>query len=44
MIKEYDYPVCFNFPVGHVKNNWPMLGGMSNESDSNRKRCCIKAW
>ena len=28
MVKDYDYPVCFNFPVGHVKNNWPMLEGM----------------
>ncbi len=28
MIKDYGYPVCFNFPIGHVKNNWPMLEGM----------------
>jgi len=21
LVKEYDYPVCFDFPAGHVKNN-----------------------
>lgn len=24
---EYDFPVCFNFPVGHVKLNFPMIMG-----------------
>ncbi len=26
-VKEYEYPVCFNFPVGHVDNNMPLLIG-----------------
>ena len=26
-IKEYDYPVCFNFPVGHQTNNYAMKIG-----------------
>ena len=27
LVKEYDYPVCFNFPVGHVSMNLPMING-----------------
>jgi muramoyltetrapeptide carboxypeptidase len=26
-VKEYDYPVCFNFPAGHVDYNLPILTG-----------------
>jgi muramoyltetrapeptide carboxypeptidase len=26
-IKEYDYPVCFNFPVGHQTNNYALKVG-----------------
>lgn len=27
IVKEYDYPICFGFPVGHVKMNVPMING-----------------
>ena len=27
LVKEYDYPVCFNFPVGHVAHNLPLING-----------------
>lgn len=28
MIAEYDYPVIFDFPVGHVDQNYPLLHGV----------------
>lgn len=27
IVKEYDYPVCYNFPVGHIDNNHAMIIG-----------------
>jgi len=27
-VKEYDYPVCFDFPVGHVKENYALKVGV----------------
>ncbi|MDO5665560.1 MAG: LD-carboxypeptidase [Bacteroidia bacterium] len=26
-VSEYDFPVCFDFPVGHVKHNFPLVMG-----------------
>ncbi len=30
-VKEYNYPVCFNFPAGHVDYNLPLLLGVKAE-------------
>jgi muramoyltetrapeptide carboxypeptidase len=27
-VKEYDYPICFDFPVGHVKENYALKVGV----------------
>lgn len=27
LVEEYDYPVCFGFPVGHVTMNVPLING-----------------
>ena len=26
-VKNYDYPVCFSFPAGHIDNNMPLIMG-----------------
>lgn len=29
-VKKYNYPVCFNFPVGHQKNNFALKCGLKH--------------
>ena len=31
VVKEFTYPVCFDFPVGHQKNNYALKCGMKHE-------------
>ena len=26
-VKEYPFPICFDFPIGHAKTNLPMIMG-----------------
>lgn len=28
VVQDYDFPVCFDFPVGHTRLNYPILMGM----------------
>jgi muramoyltetrapeptide carboxypeptidase len=30
-VKEYDYPVCFDFPVGHQKENYALKCGVKHQ-------------
>jgi muramoyltetrapeptide carboxypeptidase len=32
-VQKYDYPVCFDFPVGHQKNNFALKCGMKHRLD-----------
>jgi len=34
-VKDYDYPVCFDFPVGHIKENYALKCGMKHQLDVN---------
>ncbi|HPE33963.1 MAG TPA: LD-carboxypeptidase [Bacteroidales bacterium] len=27
IVSAFDYPVCFDFPAGHIKNNYPLIIG-----------------
>lgn len=38
LVKEYDYPICFNFPVGHVTDNLPLIEGAEVELTVGKKR------
>lgn len=31
MLSEYNYPICFNFPVGHITDNRPLIEGAEVE-------------
>lgn len=37
LVKEYDYPVCFGFPVGHVTLNVPMINGAQVTLEVNKQ-------
>lgn len=37
MVKEYRYPVLFDFPVGHVKDNVPLVVGRKASLEVNEK-------
>ncbi len=37
LVKEYSYPVCFDFPVGHVTMNLPMINGAEVTLETGRK-------
>jgi muramoyltetrapeptide carboxypeptidase len=40
-IKEYDYPVCFDFPVGHQKNNFALKCGAKHKLIVKTDECTL---
>ncbi|MBC7887264.1 MAG: LD-carboxypeptidase [Ferruginibacter sp.] len=38
-VGEYDYPVCFNFPVGHQKNNFALKCGVKHQLNVQLNEC-----
>lgn len=37
LVKEYTYPICFDFPVGHVTMNVPLINGAHVSLEVNKK-------
>ena len=42
LVSGYDFPVCFNFPAGHVKENFPLICGKTIELLVTEKTARIK--
>jgi muramoyltetrapeptide carboxypeptidase len=40
--KEYNYPVCFDFPVGHQKNNYALKCGVKHRFEVKADTCSLK--
>jgi len=41
-IKEYSYPVCFDFPVSHEKNNYALKVGVRHQLTVSKKKTLLK--
>lgn len=44
LVKEYDYPVCYDFPVGHGKENFPLICGAEAELNVTKKVTKLKTF
>jgi muramoyltetrapeptide carboxypeptidase len=40
-LKRYDYPVCFDFPVGHQKNNFALKCGVKHKLIVQPQQCTL---
>jgi muramoyltetrapeptide carboxypeptidase len=40
-VKQYNYPVCFDFPVGHQKNNFAMKCGVKHKLIVQQQQCTL---
>jgi muramoyltetrapeptide carboxypeptidase len=41
-VKEYSYPVCFDFPVGHVKENYTLKIGVKHQLTVSAEQVVLK--
>ncbi len=40
-VSNYNYPVCFDFPVGHQKNNFALKCGIRHKLIVNQQECTL---
>ncbi|HEX5150567.1 MAG TPA: LD-carboxypeptidase [Parafilimonas sp.] len=43
-VKDYNYPVCFDFPVGHVNENYALKVGVKYELITTTEQAILKEW
>jgi muramoyltetrapeptide carboxypeptidase len=41
-VKDYSFPVCFNFPAGHIENNLALIMGREAELTIDRKESRLR--
>jgi muramoyltetrapeptide carboxypeptidase len=41
-VRNYNYPVCFDLPAGHIKNNFPLILGNKYKLTIKDKTCVLK--
>lgn len=41
-VKEYEYPICFNFPIGHSNENYPVKIGVNYQLHITAKKVELK--
>jgi muramoyltetrapeptide carboxypeptidase len=41
-VKEFNYPVCFDFPVGHQKNNFALKCGVKHHLVVSKNESVLK--
>ncbi len=42
LVADYSYPVCFDFPAGHIKENYPLIFGAKAELNVLQKEVTVK--